>query len=492
MQRGIHFGTVDEEPIPSNDHNQIPGISLDALEASNQPTRSSAPNRYTSMTVEQVIGVSQLDQKKQARELIVPTDNVKVMENLMLIGEPITLFGEGPYQRRERLKALLVDKRVKARLEDALAKLEEEQKGEQTMVTDKDEFFVPGAEELVGFRKWILNYSMARANDRLAAERQLRSGSMNQIKEGRQRIYERLKGYKSQSSQVGCERPLSFGSFSPDGALFATGGFGGSCKVWSTQDSQLQVELPGHPSRTNCVRFHPHAPNSQMGGLHLASSSDEGTIGLWNLEAKQQIGTLRGHTAKIPRFQFHPSGLCLGSVSFDYSWRLWDLERQTELQLQEGHTRPVYCIDFHPDGSLAGTGGLDAIGRIWDIRVGRSIWALTNEHVKGLLALKFSSTGYEVATASEDCTVRLWDLRALKVAYTLPAHTSTVSDLAWTADGSGLVSASYDGTAKVWGRHGWKLLATLEGHGSKVMSVDVSRTGQIGTTGYDRTFKFWL
>lgn len=487
MQK-IYFGSLKDEDIQRDESlENMSGVSFDHLE-SVQNNKNNEERFH--ITEEQAGFLTELEHRRQARQAIVPTADDQVRDCLIGLGEPMTLFGEGPYERRERLKMLVADpsKNYKERLEAIIAELRQgPASGAKSVTDDREEFFVPGSEALLEFRQWLVGYSLEKASIRLASERAFKSQPISSIKESRLAAYERLKTYQFVASQVGCDRPISFGSYSPDGSQVVTGGFGGSLNIWSTSSAELFRSFAGHQSRTNCARFHPSRE-----GI-IASSSDDSTIAVWSAEqAESPLLTLKGHTAKVPRIQFHPSGFHLGSASFDHSWRLWDLEKQTELQLQEGHSRPVYSIDFNPDGSLAITGGLDSFGRVWDLRLGKSIWTLQGKHVKGLLSTKFAPNGYEIATASEDCTVRIWDLRSLTSLYTLPAHNSTISDLVWTPDGSGLVTVAYDGNGKVWARHGWKCLAQLQGHDSKIMAVDVSRSsGQIATFSYDRTFKFW-
>ena len=59
---------------------------------------------------------------------------------------------------------------------------------------------------------------------------------------------------------------------------------------------------------------------------------------------------------------------------------------------------------------------------------------------------------YLVATGSSDNTCKIWDIRGRDCLYTVPAHTSLVSSLAFGPNnGSFLATASYDATAKVNG-----------------------------------------
>lgn len=68
------------------------------------------------------------------------------------------------------------------------------------------------------------------------------------------------------------------------------------------------------------------------------------------------IGTLSGHTNRVGRVAFHPSGSFLGSASFDGTWRLWDVAKQKELMTQEGHSKEVYALTFQDDGALVASG----------------------------------------------------------------------------------------------------------------------------------------
>ena len=142
------------------------------------------------------------------------------------------------------------------------------------------------------------------------------------------------------------------------------------------------------------------------------------------------LATLSGHSHRVCKLSYHPSGRYIASASYDGTWRLWDVASAKELLLQEGHSKELYSIAFQPDeGSLVASGGLDAIGRVWDTRSGRSVMVLDG-HIRDILSIDWSpATGHQLATGSNDDTVKIWDLRMLKCLYTIPAHRSTVSEV---------------------------------------------------------------
>lgn len=143
--------------------------------------------------------------------------------------------------------------------------------------------------------------------------------------------------------------------------------------------------------------------------------------------------------------------------------------------------------------------------------------------------------------------MRIWDMRSLKALYTIPAHTSNVSDIRFFRNPHGLpapqerisqpatmdesndptladdstpapeatsaagrpppvdretewryrsglylASAGYDGYVKIWTADDWQLLRTLSTDSSKVMSVDLSPDAQLLASGtYNRNFQLF-
>ncbi|PLZ57433.1 hypothetical protein CBP24_10530 [Fischerella thermalis WC439] len=62
----------------------------------------------------------------------------------------------------------------------------------------------------------------------------------------------------------------------------------------------------------------------------LASGSADGTIKLWNIQTKEEICTLTGHTDEVYSLAFSPDGQILASGSADGSIRIWLVEYQVE------------------------------------------------------------------------------------------------------------------------------------------------------------------
>ncbi|KAK1232913.1 hypothetical protein PQX77_003926 [Marasmius sp. AFHP31] len=474
--------------------------------------------------IENQVILDELERKKKARTMAVPTDDNRVKARLREIGEPITLFGERAADRRDRL--IYVLSQINAARGDYSANVEEESSEESE--EEEEEFYSPGSLELLEARRKMAQYSLPRAQTRIAQQRIDSRMELGRVVEIRKKVFAEVKKFANLGSQIGDDRPISQVRFAPNNQILATGSWSGTVKLWNVPACTPIRSLRGHSDRVGGVAWHPGATLSQGPDLvNLASGAGEGNVNLWSLNSETPISVLQGHQDRVCRVAFHPSGDYLASASFDTTWRLWDVNTSKELMLQEGHSKEVYSVEFQDDGALIASGGLDAIGRVWDLRTGRTAMVLDG-HVQAIYAISFSPNGYQIATGAGDDTIRIWDMRFLKSLYSIPAHLSNVSDIRFfrandlfrkrsqaSADGdidmngdasegkaadeewtyrSGLffASAGYDGLVKIWSADDWQLLRTLSTDAGKVMSVDIASDGNLIASGtYNRNFQLF-
>lgn len=449
------------------------------------------------------------------------TDDGDVRAELRKLGEPITLFGEGKFERRERLLRLLEEQKH-TNIAVAEIEAESDDMDEDSEEDDEDEFYTPGPEALLAARKEILASSVELARIRIQKQTTTASAyNFAQVLRHRRGINAELKQFELNGSFTvkGNTRALSGIRVNRNDNFIACASWDGHLSVFRrTGESIRQTHRlkPGYHSEKATFDWSPHHDDV------LVSGGSEGTLNFWKLgdEAalKPTHRTEGSHTARIARTEFHPSGKYVASTSFDHTWKLWDAERpQKELLEQEGHSKEVFACSFHPDGSLLATGGLDAIGRVWDLRSGRSI-AVLEGHIKGIYSMDWSPNGYHLASASGDCSVKIWDMRKRDAGelFSIPAHTKIVSEVRFLGSvgasalatpvtdeneenptvldvsGTYLATSSYDGTVKVWSADNWVNVRTLSGHTDKVMSVDVGKDGTyIASCGWDRTIRLW-
>jgi U4/U6 small nuclear ribonucleoprotein PRP4 len=94
--------------------------------------------------------VAAAEQRRKLRTMVVPTDGAEVKVWLRKLREPVTLFGEGPMERRERLRMLMTslsDEKRNALLERVM------QLEVQNRKAPVEKFFTEGPPELQAHRR---------------------------------------------------------------------------------------------------------------------------------------------------------------------------------------------------------------------------------------------------------------------------------------------------------------------------------------------------
>jgi len=489
--------------------------------------------------------LERVEAEKRARNLIVPTGINEIKHTLRAYGQPVTLFGENPAARRERLREFLARKEITQEEADkvyakAMAVVQpsgataplpvsttpappsvgeiliaslvprgvgvqvihggEANAGGPLALPGTDEvLYTPANTALVEARERIARLSFNRAQTRLTGQRRKRIDQAAREADDLHAadVYTTVREMRITFSQFADERPVTCLRYSPNPQFCASGSWDSVAKVWDLKSFNSKALLQGHKERVVSLSWHPEAlffdePEANSSHPLIATASADSTAKVWNAANGICKSTLRGHQARLSQVAFHPSGRFIGTTSYDHTWRFWDIECEKELLLQDGHDSETYAIAFQGDGALVATGDLKGIGRLWDLRSGKFVWNLLG-HVKRLLCADFSPNGFILATGSDDNTARIWDLRKQACAYNLPAHSALITDLKYApTSGEYLVTSSFDNTAKVWSTRNWSLLRILAGHEGKVTAADISPSEKhIITASFDRTFKLW-
>ncbi|KAF2739251.1 WD40 repeat-like protein [Polyplosphaeria fusca] len=496
-----------------NDDANMEGIDLLNVPLDRDYSIPTAPGGMAPEMASELL--SQIERKRRAAQIAVPTADRDVKARLRSMGEPITLFGEDAADRRARLRQLLAKLAEEAGEDGDVTMAETTASADQEQ---EEEFYTPGGPYLLEARRDMARFSLPRAGRRVAYQRIEATIPLKTHIDFRNGIKARLKEFELYGSQTS-DRPVGIVRFSPDSKLVACGNWAGQVKLLEVPNLTTKMSYRGaHQDRATGIDWIPGAtlPGSTVSpfSVNFASGGGGGKIKLWSLEQDQPLHTLEGHTERVCRIAFYPNGRYLASASDDTTWRLWDVEYAREILVQEGHSKECFTVAIQTDGSLIASAGLDSIGRVWDIRTGRVIFMLES-HIKPIHALDWSMDGHRVLSGSADGFMRCWDIRKMRETNAVAANSNGITDLRWYQGSDGpasgiplqkdekgnhvpkkastfVVSSGFDKTVKIFSADDWALIKTLQGHAGPVMSTDVSRDSSwIVSGGKDRTVKLW-
>jgi len=98
-------------------------------------------------------------------------------------------------------------------------------------------------------------------------------------------------------------------------------------------------------------------------GRYAVSSSDDGTLRVWDLASGQSTKTLQGHTGSIVALALTSDGRYAVSGSTDHTLRVWDLATGQSIKTLEGRTSGIHALRITPDGRYAVAGSGDGCRR---------------------------------------------------------------------------------------------------------------------------------
>lgn len=162
-----------------------------------------------------------------------------------------------------------------------------------------------------------------------------------------------------------------------------------------------------------------------------------------------------------------------------------------------GHSHNVCTLDVSPSGTFVVSGGWDGQARVWNMDKWETEFHLDGHEGKavwGVVAIDDKT----VATACADKSIRIFDLTQASAGEVQPRSTIYTPDVARALckvpskhpSGADIASASNDGIIRLWKLNGQQV-EELHGHESFIYSLAGLPTGELVSSGEDRTVRVW-
>lgn len=225
-------------------------------------------------------------------------------------------------------------------------------------------------------------------------------------------------------------------------------------------------------------------------GRRLATAGGEGTIRIWDIDQRQEVQTLTGHSREVTALAYSPDGAELVSAGHDRSVRTWDTKTGKPRRNLGTFTDPVLAVAFSPDGKRIAAGAMNGSVLLWDAETGAEVGRCG--HARRVLSVAFSPDSKFLATGSHERNVKLWDLSTQPFKSAVLADGPEVWSVAFSPDGRLLACGSHDGSVRLWDPATGKLLKRLSGHTAPVAALAFSADGRTLASGsWDQTVILW-
>jgi len=248
-------------------------------------------------------------------------------------------------------------------------------------------------------------------------------------------------------------------------------------KVWDLQTGQCLQTL-GCPLEV--IHFLHDTPITIMSqiwdvavtpnGKYAVAGSSDGTVKVWDLQTRNCIRILKGHSLPEDILTSDPVSSHGGprveviavtsdsqrviSGSEDHTVKLWDIETGECLLTLDGYDRPVWALAVTPDDRKIVAGYSDGAIKVWSAKIKRCLrtWRARRPYdgwYTAVCALTLSQDGKYMIFGTSCGTVELWDFKTGKRLQVWD-HDDLVESVAISEDNRYIISGSGSRTVKLW------------------------------------------
>ncbi|KAG2378143.1 hypothetical protein C9374_008765 [Naegleria lovaniensis] len=483
-----------------------------------------APSQHQFLPDEQRIQLVLLSPNFNA-EFKIPTLDRDVRIKLREMGEPITMFGEGPPERRERLKRLVVIQRLREeeeRNEDERRMDEREDytghgselmadfqreliaKGRQDLIStlaknqlqEEQEEMVDELEEkeditqqyftfeasntnLASVRESIAMYSLQSAQQRLETIREFvdvvkkdkmgqhtsKPGIAAQLVDRKNRLMDNVQKRLSMvSSVIGDSRPISqIKILGHDFGKCITGAWSGDMKVWQVANPCFKEEEP----------------------ITDETDEKEPEMPLQDEDESYSCSLIRSYTnahdERVTCLQVRNEFVL--SSSADRIIKLWNMEDESEKPAQVFNVVESESNDMTDHNSASSE---EPALKRENLKAGDIHTAVINR-------LSIHPNGQQFVSTSSDHTWCMWDLSTYQPLYIQEGHYCPVYAVDHHPDGGILCTTDFNGVVKLWDLRTGLLVCNLLHHVKDVLNCSFNPYNGVNlvTGGLDGLIDVW-
>lgn len=279
-------------------------------------------------------------------------------------------------------------------------------------------------------------------------------------------------------------------AWSPDGQSIASTSDGGTVQVWNANDGHIISTY--QPSNSAVITSIAWSPNGKL----IACNDFGDAVDIWDVTTGNHVFTYHGLFYGADSLAWSPDSKLIASGGGGNSnVEVWRASTGEHIDTYPGISGAgnLTSVKWSPDGKRIVSGYLGNVALVWDATTGGHV-LIFSSHSQGISDVAWSPNGQYIASGGVDATAQVWDATTGDRIYTYTGHSQTVDGVAWSPNGKRIASASADGTVQVWDATTGNHVSIYRGHTGRFVSHALWSPdgGRIASVGDDDTVRVWV
>jgi len=270
-------------------------------------------------------------------------------------------------------------------------------------------------------------------------------------------------------------------SVASKGKIIASSSEDKTIRLWDLQSGVCFKTLQGHKSGVCSIDL--------LGNILISGGNDQ-TVMLWDVCNGACLKSLKGYSNAIEPVLFFNEEIIIGGCE-DGSIRFWNITTGLCQKILTGHTDWVRSITINQDRSILYSCSYDKTVRIWDISSG-ICKQIFKEHKDCVKTVSINKDDTILASSGYDKEIKLWDISSGNYLKTLNGHSDKVQSVCFSPDDKFLASGSHDKTVQLWDYNEGTQIKTFKGHNNWIRTIAFSPNGKLlASAGFDMKVYLW-
>lgn len=252
-------------------------------------------------------------------------------------------------------------------------------------------------------------------------------------------------------------------AFTSDGTLIS-GSADRRVLVWNASSRWRLERVLGGLNQPEVLVDRVLALDFSHDGKWLATGSGvpsrSGELKIWNAADLRLVREFKNvHSDTIFAVRFSPDGRHLATTSADRLVKVFDVQSGETIRECAGHTAHVLGVGWKSDGKMLVSCGSDNVLKLWDFETGLFVRTLkggvygNGTYKRDVTSVSFIGDSEEILAASGDGTVRLHRTNSENDIMTLTGSKVYQFSVAVTPDGQTMIAGGGDGVLRIWTGH---------------------------------------